>query len=541
MYLVENPVLQRELIISLRQTRAFALLGVYVALLGVIVLVAWPQVERVDLANPAAAQRLVNLFFLGQYLLVSLLVPSFTAGSITGEKERQTYEMLLASPLTPAAVVLGKLAAALCLLGLLVVASLPIVVLCLPLGGVSFYEVLAAYFALMCSTITFGMIGLAASSYFRRTAAALMVSYLMVLPLALVGLLLWYVVSGPAASYRLVAVFTLLPLCCAVLVVPLYRLIQQRLLYPPDIGSEGRDVIDEETEQALAVGLVIQRGQFPDNLFAPAKRTDLLADGANPVFDKEMRSEIFSQGTLMLRVVIQVSMLLAVPLMGWCLYLLPWLAPWYVSYVLLFNVLVGPVFSAGAVTSERERETLDLLLTTILSPGMILWPKLVSGLRVSSVLTLFLVWPLVLACAMVEQFWGNLGSMLVYLAVILISCLTTATLALFCSVVFRKTSASQMAGYLAIVTLYLLPLAVDYFARTFFPQTSMSELAGWLTVTSPFATVFRVPLTMLLEETQVRVAHWPQVGAYFLVALVLNGLALAAMRQLFEKRWRVAQ
>jgi ABC-type transport system involved in multi-copper enzyme maturation permease subunit len=64
-------------------------------------------------------------------------------------------------------------------------------------------------------------------------------------------------------------------------------------------------------------------------------------------------------------------------------------------------MLVGPVFSAGTVTSERERETLDLLLTTILSPGQILWAKLVCGLRVSSVLTMFLLWPLLLACIMV--------------------------------------------------------------------------------------------------------------------------------------------
>ena len=43
--------------------------------------------------------RLDLSFFLGQYLLVSLMAPSFAAGAITGEKERESYEMLLASPL----------------------------------------------------------------------------------------------------------------------------------------------------------------------------------------------------------------------------------------------------------------------------------------------------------------------------------------------------------------------------------------------------------------------------------------------------------
>ena len=78
----------------------------------------------------------------------------------------------------------------------------------------------------------------------------------------------------------------------------------------------------------------------------------------------------------MLRVVIMVSMALAVPMMAGFLFFWPDQAAWYVSYVILFNMLVGPVFSAGSVTSERERETLDLLLVTLLSPWQILWGKL---------------------------------------------------------------------------------------------------------------------------------------------------------------------
>ena len=140
-----------------------------------------------------------------------------------------------------------------------------------------------------------------------------------------------------------------------------------------------------------------------------------MPDGANPVFDKELRSEIFSQGTLMLRLVVQVSMFLALPLMAFCLYWKVDLAPWYIAYVLLFNVLVGPVFSAGSVTSERERQTLDLLLTTIISPFQILWGKLIAGLRVSSVLTSFLVWPVLLAWAMGSFGWENVLSVPAYL------------------------------------------------------------------------------------------------------------------------------
>ena len=86
----------------------------YNLVLGILVFLAWPQQRRLDLTQGSdEAKSLINLFFLGQYVLASLMAPSFAAGSITGEKERKTYEMLLASPLRPAAVVLGKLFASL--------------------------------------------------------------------------------------------------------------------------------------------------------------------------------------------------------------------------------------------------------------------------------------------------------------------------------------------------------------------------------------------------------------------------------------------
>lgn len=542
MYVLENPVLQRELLVNLRMSRAFLLLLAYQVLLGVVVYVAWPTETRLDLTtNPEAARRLVNLFFLGQYMITSLMAPSFAAGAITGEKERQTYEMLLASPLKPAAIVLGKLLASLAHLGILIFASLPIVMLCLPLGGVSFWEVIGMYFALILSVTTFGMISIACSSFFSRTASSLVVSYLLILPLALVGALLWSALES-MGEFRLIVTFTVMPIVFGAICMILFAGTAIRLLHPPDVGSEGKEVVDVEEENKQAVGLVIQRDQFPDRLFAPPKRSDFLADKANPVYDKEIRSEIFAQGTLMLRVVIQVSMFLAIPLMAVCLYMFPRLAPWYISYVVMFNMLVGPVFSAGAVTSERERQTLDLLLCTMITPLQILWGKLIAGLRVSSVLTSFLLWPVLLACLMVAAFWSNLAAIGAYLSIVALSCLTTATLALFCSTCFRKTSASLMTTYLIIIGLYCAPLAATYFADTFFPNTPEAEVVQAISATSPFAASFAVPLDAADEQSPVhRAGAWWLYGGYVAFTSLLVTSLLGLMVWMFHTRWRVAE
>ena len=555
MYLFENPVLQRELLVNLRMPRAFVLLLLYQVLLAAVVYFAWPKDNlRIDLTKDSTSA-LVDLFFLGQYILASLMAPSFAAGAIAGEKERATYEMLLASPIRPEAIVMGKLVAALTHLAILIFASLPIVMLCLPLGGVSFYEVLAAYLALIASVITFGMISVACGSFFPRTSSALVVSYLTILPMALIGILFWSSLSE-FGEMRFKLAIAVIPGIAAAITISLFYICCARMLYPPDFGSEGKEVVDLEQESAQAVGLVIQRDQFPDRLFAPPKRETLMEDGTNPVYDKEMRSEIFGQGTLMLRLAIQISMVVAIPVMAWCLYIKRHLAPWYISYVVLFNILIGPVFSAGSVTSERERQTLDLLLTTVITPWQILWGKLLSGLRVSSVLSSFLLWPVFLALIMVGEYWGNFPTILAYVVIFGLTCLTTAMLALFCSTLFHRTSTSLMATYTVILLMYVAPMAASFFGNTYFPSTRGTDIVNSVTVTSPFSAAFNVPIYMEdysdeyggwkpAERGEANIFGYPlrdleHFAGYVAFTLLLNAVLFGLMIWMFNSRWRVS-
>ena len=114
----DNPVLTRELLVNLRSPRSFVLQLLYVGFLGALVYFYWPAGEDgARQVSSGVARRLFDLFFLGQFFLVALVAPTFAAGSITGEKERKTYEMLLASPLRPATILVGKLLSSLTLPG----------------------------------------------------------------------------------------------------------------------------------------------------------------------------------------------------------------------------------------------------------------------------------------------------------------------------------------------------------------------------------------------------------------------------------------
>ena len=206
-------------------------------------------------------------------------------------------------------------------------------------------------------------------------------------------------------------------------------------------------------------------------------------------------------------------------------------------------MLVGPVFSAGSVTSERERQTLDLLLTTTITPWQILWGKLLAGLRVSSVLTSFLLWPVLLACLMVSSYWTNLLSVAAYLGIVALTCLTTAVVALFCSVVLRKTATSLMTTYLIIIVLFAVPLAARFFAEGYFPHHEATPQVIRAGLASPFAATFAVPLDVEIdvnERTSQAIGDLPLLFSYGVFTSSLIVLLLLMMIWLFNKRWRVA-
>ena len=100
--------------------------------------------------------------------------------------------------------------------------------------------------------------------------------------------------------------------------------------------------------------------------------------------------------------------------------------------------------------------------------------------------------------------WTNWLSILMYFAIVLITCLTTALTALFCSVLFRKTSHSLLCSYFIILVLFCGPVASTFFATQFFPKSPSTPVVASLGAISPVATTFQVPfkLEALTEEVR---------------------------------------
>ena len=72
-----------------------------------------------------------------QTLMVAVLAPAATAGTISSEREHQTLELLAVTPISSFAIVVGKLLSALAWVFVLVLASIPVTALVFVFGGVA--------------------------------------------------------------------------------------------------------------------------------------------------------------------------------------------------------------------------------------------------------------------------------------------------------------------------------------------------------------------------------------------------------------------
>ena len=124
-----------------------------------------------------------------QFFLLVLVTPAITAGTVSGERERQTLDLLLVTHTGSLRIVLGKLAESLALMLLLVIATLPAMCLVLITGSVTLPQVLVGMLYLGVTAFAMLSVGMLCSALLRRTVTSTVVSYLTVFAIGIVTLL----------------------------------------------------------------------------------------------------------------------------------------------------------------------------------------------------------------------------------------------------------------------------------------------------------------------------------------------------------------
>jgi len=174
----------KELRGRMRGRRAFVILTIYLVLLGGFAWMVELILERTyssgfgtsGLATASIGQGIFAALLMLETLQVAFLAPAATAGAISLEREKRTLDLLVVTPISSPAIVLGKLFSALIYVWLLIAASIPLTAVVFVYGGVAPDDVVRGYLVLVVTALGFGAFGLLASSLVKRTQAATAIS-----------------------------------------------------------------------------------------------------------------------------------------------------------------------------------------------------------------------------------------------------------------------------------------------------------------------------------------------------------------------------
>ncbi|MHB8945028.1 MAG: ABC transporter permease [Bacillota bacterium] len=231
--MILNPILAKEFRSRMRTWRAPMTVGAYVLLLGLVGF-AYFRVFSSSLLyggyiNPQVGLQIFYVLGVFQLILVAFVTPSLTSGLISGERERQTLDLLLCTRLSATSIVLGKLLSAVSYVLLLIIAAVPVYSLVFLFGGVSPRELLMTLLIYVVTAVTYAAVGLFSSALFRRTQVSTLVTYAIIFSLVFGTLMaagLQMAVSvakprpGPYGGPQLPAIVGLNPLVALLSVMP---------------------------------------------------------------------------------------------------------------------------------------------------------------------------------------------------------------------------------------------------------------------------------------------------------------------------------
>jgi ABC-type transport system involved in multi-copper enzyme maturation permease subunit len=475
----DSPILHRELRTLLRSRRSFFWLALYLVVLIIAFTKAWTTVEAIN--RDVAARTLFLTIVTTQSVLFYLLAPILTAGSLAGEHEQRTYDLLATTPLSGYHVVLAKCFSALCYVLLLIVASLPILAITFLLGGVGWVEMVVAAVSMVVGVLVNGMVGVACSAWVRHTYLALMLALMVVGAKSFMcpcagGILSipLFMIAGPrggggGATYmNLVLLGATIVQSGAQIVVFFGLTLLARNGY-----LAGSRVAHVRPKRVIRNPVVIKerRRRYPYYLIDPLAAPTPIPDGANAIYVKDKRHQPLGR----LDFVIRISYV--------CLFLSLCLGLWFMTQDYYtgvgsqgyFSVLVGashvvvaiiliaaPLFASTAFTSEKEHGTFTSLMTTLITPSAILWAKMKIILRYSLFLVVTLFIPAFIvhlsARGRAAPFLLNLLLMFPFYVLVIVA---SGLLGLLVSALSRRNMVSMAVTYLVVAACCFGPWLIE--------------------------------------------------------------------------------
>jgi ABC-type transport system involved in multi-copper enzyme maturation permease subunit len=195
-----NPVYKREVTRSMRAPRmilSVLIFNLLLAAVGVFLLaMTMKETGYGSSMDYSVVLNFYEMIACAEWVLTVIMMPVLTAGAISGERERNTLEVLLTTGIGEGTIIYGKLLAALSIMMTLVISTFPVLSLVFIYGGVRYLGLLQLLVVLMVSAAYVGSICLLFSAFAKTTTFALICSY---------ALLLFLIVGTAFGTYLLQA------------------------------------------------------------------------------------------------------------------------------------------------------------------------------------------------------------------------------------------------------------------------------------------------------------------------------------------------
>lgn len=416
---VSLPLLAKEMVELGCRPRTYlvrTLYAVFVLLICWIVLRTWIPWTITSVLNVLGSGRLVlrSLDVL-QNIGLQFVLPALACGVFTIEKERNTLSLLFLTRLGPWAIIFEKVCSRLLLAGSFLLISLPVLAFGYALGGITTDQMFSDVLSWITTSIVIVCASTLCSAYCRTSSSALMLSYLLVLltrlaflsvisgvfgnvPMFMILLFLIPGMSGLTGAATLAPAGTSLVLATAATSIPwliasgLYLLAARWFLVRRAfLSQENRTRRLLDRLDSIDVTSIFRRGKR-----SPQEAKQVAEPVRNTIPDNQPVAwrELHSRGIGKLRYQALLLIVLEGPVLGYAWYL--WLFSNQIAIqefamaieVIMWLVLgiVCCVVSAGLICGERDKQTLDVLLTTPMTGSEIVLQKMAGIFRLIWVL-----------------------------------------------------------------------------------------------------------------------------------------------------------
>jgi ABC-2 type transport system permease protein len=178
--LLYNPLFISDGLARVRTWRAPAVVALYLAVLGLVALVQFQAQQSSSFYGTGqvdVGSAVFTAVALAQLALICAFAPALAAGAISGERERQTFDVLTASRMKPWHIVWGKLVSSIAFVVLLILAAMPLLSTAFLFGGVDVGQFLVTLLLTASTALAVAAVALFASALVRRSLVSTVVAY----------------------------------------------------------------------------------------------------------------------------------------------------------------------------------------------------------------------------------------------------------------------------------------------------------------------------------------------------------------------------